>query len=92
LSTPFSTRASDLSDETFADWTALEAYCDATSGNLIRLATRILGGGDECDAAARSRHRLRHVRSHPRCRSAARHKVYFRRKDRSPGGFHRRRS
>ena len=28
------------------DRTALEAYCDATSGHLMRLAARILGAGD----------------------------------------------
>jgi phytoene synthase len=72
-------RAFDSSDETFADWTALEAYCDATSGNLIRLATRILGGGDECDAAAREAGiayamsgLIRALPFH-----AARHKVYL---------------
>ena len=72
-------RAFDSSDETFADWTGLEAYCEATSGNLIRLATRILGGGEECDAAAREAGiayamagLIRALPFH-----AARHKVYL---------------
>jgi phytoene synthase len=72
-------RAFDSSDETFADWTALEAYCDATSGNLIRLAAGILGGGDEIDEAAREAGiayamagLIRALPFH-----AARHKVYL---------------
>jgi len=44
-------RAFDSSSEAFADRAAVEAYCEATSGNLMRLAARILGG--EADAAAR---------------------------------------
>ena len=44
-------RAFDSSSEAFAGRDAAEAYCDATSGNLMRLAARILGG--EADAAAR---------------------------------------
>ena len=44
-------RAFDSSAELFADRAALEAYCDATSGNLMRLAARILGRAD--DAVAR---------------------------------------
>jgi phytoene synthase len=44
-------RAFDSSAEAFPDRAALEAYCDATSGNLMRLALRILGG--EAEAAAR---------------------------------------
>jgi phytoene synthase len=43
-------RGFDSSADTLADRVAVESYCDATSGNLMRLATRILGGGD--DAAA----------------------------------------
>jgi phytoene synthase len=37
-------RAFDSSSEAFPDRAAVEAYCDATSGNLMRLAMRILGG------------------------------------------------
>jgi 15-cis-phytoene synthase len=44
-------RAFDSSAEMFADRAAVEAYCDATSGNLMRLAARILGG--EADDVAR---------------------------------------
>ncbi|MEJ0044157.1 MAG: phytoene/squalene synthase family protein [Rhizomicrobium sp.] len=44
-------RAFDSSSEVFADRAAVEAYCDATSGNLMRLAARILGWED--DALAR---------------------------------------
>ncbi len=44
-------RGFDSSSDAFADRAAAEAYCDATSGNLMRLAARILGG--EADAAAR---------------------------------------
>lgn len=44
-------RAFDSTAEAFPDRAAVEAYCDATSGNLIRLAMLILGG--ESDAAAR---------------------------------------
>ncbi|HEY4941201.1 MAG TPA: phytoene/squalene synthase family protein [Rhizomicrobium sp.] len=44
-------RGFDSSAEMFADRAAAETYCDATSGNLMRLAARILGG--EADAVAR---------------------------------------
>jgi len=44
-------RAFDSSPEAFADRAQLEAYCNATSGNLMRLAARILGG--EAETAAR---------------------------------------
>ncbi|MEI9991516.1 MAG: phytoene/squalene synthase family protein [Rhizomicrobium sp.] len=44
-------RAFDSSSDVFADRAAVEAYCDATSGNLMRLAARILGR--ENDALAR---------------------------------------
>ncbi|MBI1329854.1 MAG: phytoene/squalene synthase family protein [Alphaproteobacteria bacterium] len=40
-------RESDAADVTFADMESLEAYADATSGNLMRLATRVLGAGEE---------------------------------------------
>ncbi|MBS0275258.1 MAG: squalene/phytoene synthase family protein [Proteobacteria bacterium] len=36
-------REDDAAETTFADLLALERYCDATSGNLMRLASRILG-------------------------------------------------
>jgi len=72
-------RRFDSTDETFADWTALESYCDATSGNLMRLAARILGGEAEGDALAReagiayaTAGLIRALPFH-----AARHKVYL---------------
>ena len=40
--------------ETFADLAALEAYADATSGGLMRLAARVLGAGDALDPLARA--------------------------------------
>lgn len=46
-----STRAFDASSDVFADRAALEAYCDATSGNLMRVAAQILGAPN--DALAR---------------------------------------
>jgi phytoene synthase len=36
-------RSLDAANETFAGIEALESYCDATSGNLMRIAARILG-------------------------------------------------
>lgn len=39
-------RVFDSSEETFDTLESLEAYCDATSGNLMRLAALVLGGGD----------------------------------------------
>jgi phytoene synthase len=45
-------RAFDSTAEAFPGRAALEAYCDATSGNLMRLAIRVLGG--EAESAARS--------------------------------------
>src|SRR5215472_2262999 len=44
-------RTFDSSSEAFADRAQLEAHCDATSGNLMRLAARILGG--DADIVAR---------------------------------------
>jgi len=41
-----SARRFDSTADTFADRAALEAYCDATSGNLMRLAALVLG---HCD-------------------------------------------
>lgn len=40
-------RGFDSSADTFADRAAVEAHCDATSGNLMRLAARILGVPDD---------------------------------------------
>ena len=72
-------RRFDSSDETFADWTALESYCDATSGNLMRLAGNVLGGGEEGEDMAREAGiayamagLIRALPFH-----AARHKVYL---------------
>jgi len=42
----------DLDALGFADMAALESYADATSGNLMRLAARILGAGGALDAQA----------------------------------------
>ncbi len=47
-------REFDVSDEMFADMAALEAYVDATSGNVMRLVARILGTGDANENLARS--------------------------------------
>ena len=44
-------RGFDSSPNSFADRAAVETYCDATSGSVMRLAARILGG--EADAVAR---------------------------------------
>jgi phytoene synthase len=46
-------REMDLEEMPFYDMASLEAYADATSGNVMRLAARILGAGDHLDAAAR---------------------------------------
>ena len=45
-------RSFDLSGDEFEDYAALENYLDATSGTLMRLAARILGGGEGFDEAA----------------------------------------
>jgi phytoene synthase len=37
----------------FQDMAGLETYADATSGNIMRLAARILGAGESLDAASR---------------------------------------
>jgi 15-cis-phytoene synthase len=72
-------RRFDSSDEAFADWTALESYCDATSGNLMRLAVRVLGGqadGDELAREAGIAYAMAGlIRALPF--HAARHKVYL---------------
>jgi phytoene/squalene synthetase len=43
----------DLDEMPFQDMTSLETYADGTSGNVMRLAARILGAGERLDAAAR---------------------------------------
>jgi phytoene synthase len=48
-------RDHDLEEAPFATLADLEAYADATSGHVMRLAARILGAGDTLDADA---HRL----------------------------------
>ncbi|MDE1937663.1 MAG: squalene/phytoene synthase family protein [Alphaproteobacteria bacterium] len=40
-------RGFDVSPQSFADMAALEAYADATSGSLMRLAALVLGGGSD---------------------------------------------
>ncbi len=47
-------REFDLDPAPFADLPQLEAYADATSGNLMRLAARVLGAGDALDKHARN--------------------------------------
>ena len=46
-------REHDLEEAPFPTLERLEDYADATSGHVMRLAARILGGGDTLDAAAR---------------------------------------
>jgi phytoene synthase len=46
-------RESDLEEAPFADTASLEAYTDATSANIMRLAARILGAGSALDEQAR---------------------------------------
>jgi phytoene synthase len=46
-------RSFDLTAEPFTDDAARDAYLDATSGNVMRLASRILGGEDGSDDLAR---------------------------------------
>lgn len=46
-------RAGDTAAEIFADIAALEAYADATSGGVMRIAARLLGAGDALDVHAR---------------------------------------
>jgi len=47
-------RQQDAAGESFADFAALEAYADATSGGLMRIAARVLGAGETLDGQARS--------------------------------------
>jgi 15-cis-phytoene synthase len=72
-------RAFDATPDLFADWSEVEDYCDRTSGNLMRLAARILGGDEAQDALAREAGTayaiaglIRSLQFH-----AARHKVYL---------------
>jgi len=46
-------RSFDIHPDTFTDYAALEAYADATSGSLMKLAARVLVAGDAHDAQAR---------------------------------------
>lgn len=46
-------RERDLDEAPFSDWTSLEAYAQATSGNIMALAARVLGAGPTFDDAAR---------------------------------------
>ena len=46
-------REMDLDEMPFPDMASLEAYADATSGNVMRLAARILGAGDGFDSGLR---------------------------------------
>ena len=46
-------REFDLDPAPFGDLSQLEAYADATSGNLMRLAARVLGAGEALDEDAR---------------------------------------
>lgn len=46
-------REHDFEEIPFADMAALEAYADATSGTVMRLAARILGAGAALDGHAR---------------------------------------
>jgi 15-cis-phytoene synthase len=70
-------RRFDSTSEMFADWTAAENYCDATSGNLMRLAAAILGGENEVPAreAGIAYAMTGFIRALPF--HAARHKVYL---------------
>jgi phytoene/squalene synthetase len=45
-------RENDLEEAPFDDVASLEAYADATSGNIMRLAGRVLGAGDALDQDA----------------------------------------
>jgi len=70
-------RGFDSSSEVFTDRMAVEAYCDATSGNLMRLAARILGrDGDTLAREAGIAYALAGIlRSIPH--NAARHKSFL---------------
>jgi len=47
-------RESDLEETPFADMAALEAYADATSGHVMRLAASVLGAKEGLDELAKS--------------------------------------
>ena len=47
-------RAQDAASEAFADMAALEAYGDATSGGVMRIAARVLGAEGALDEQARA--------------------------------------
>ena len=47
-------RSLDAAAETFADLPALEAYVDASSGALMRIAARLLGASSKIDSLSRS--------------------------------------
>ncbi len=47
-------READAGEESFADLAALEAYADASSGGVMRMAARVLGAGDRLDDLARA--------------------------------------
>jgi len=47
-------RESDIEEAPFADMASLESYSDTTSGNLMRIAARLLGAGESLDDAARN--------------------------------------
>ncbi|HWD25856.1 MAG TPA: squalene/phytoene synthase family protein [Rhizomicrobium sp.] len=70
-------RTFDASSAVFPDRAAVEAYCDATSGNLMRLAAMILGAPDDAMAReAGTAYALAGiVRSIPH--HAARHKTFL---------------
>ena len=53
IETMIDARAFDFCEEAFADDAVRDVYLDATSGNLMRLAARVLGGGDAHDELAR---------------------------------------
>jgi phytoene/squalene synthetase len=46
-------RELDLDAAPFADLASLESYADATSGNVMKLAARVLGAGETLDGEAR---------------------------------------
>jgi phytoene synthase len=46
-------RELDLEPAPFPDLPAVETYADATSGNVMKLAARVLGAGDTLDSMAR---------------------------------------
>jgi len=45
-------RENDLDEAPFADWASVEAYADATSGHVMRLAARILGAQSRANEGA----------------------------------------